>query len=305
MITGISRYKKGSFDQSVLDEVYDLAKVKYIDPIAPPSSGVELNSIDLIWDDMHKATTVRPVAATDWRQFVGPVFAGSLPTTDAWQKTNAWYEIEEATDPFVACGKMSSTAINTRIELMCPDGYVLDYDGTWTHFAGNKDIGGSNFPIEGNDNFDDFLRGCTQQFIEDERLAYLNYSVEQGFTSNGTALYRPDHYKWFHGWANQHVIANADITKAVFHTTWVRLVLIDPTGVDDRHLARFIIHGASDLKSLNNTFPAGYGGHGIGGVSGYKLIPQNGDWMASNFLDGYITKAELEANPPPFMTTPY
>ena len=67
---------------------------------------------------------------------------------------------------------------------------------------------------------------------------------------------------------------------------------------------KFIIHVASDMKNMNNTYPVGHVGSGIGGVSRYKMIPTSGDWMPVNFLEGWITKAELDANPPPYPTHP-
>ena len=52
----------------------------------------------------------------------------------------------------------------------------------------------------------------------------------------------------------------------------------------------FVIHIAGDIKNKNNGWCVGHEGWTIGGISRYKMIPRNGDWMPINFIEGWITK---------------
>ncbi len=86
---------------------------------------------------------------------------------------------------------------------------------------------------------------------------------------------------------------------------FTRLVQIDMSQPNDFHLAKFITHVSSDMKNAQGQWCEGCPGCGLGGSSNYKLVPENGDWMPNNYLIGMYDRAALEANPPPFPTTPY
>ncbi len=300
MTTGICRYKKGSFDQGVLDEVYDLAKVKYVSP-NPPSSGLQPNSTDLIWADMHDAPTGYPVSTSrDYTFFRGPDFHGDLPVSNVeWGSVNAWFEVEEATCNDCSCGHVTTVSENTQIELSPIYAYVLEDNGIWYQFTdASNPFGGTTSPSEGMVFTGN--RGCNKTDIENIRLANMGYD-----TKTGARTYLPKYYFRNHGWANNGRYAvDRDTIKAVFFTFFARLIKIDPNGIDDFQMADFVVHQASDIKAADGTQPECCPGRGLGGISRYKTIPKNGDWMPCNFLEGFITKAELDANPPPFPTTP-
>ena len=78
---------------------------------------------------------------------------------------------------------------------------------------------------------------------------------------------------------------------------YARLVKLDPNGVDDRHLARYVIHMGSDNKR-----PGDWMTLGDIGISRTKRVTN--DWQAFNFLSGGISKTELEASNPPIQMTP-
>ncbi len=345
MITGISRYKKGEFDQGTLDEVYDLAKVKYVDPIAPPSSGIIPNTKELIWDDMTTSANVSPViTAAEFAR--GPVWKagdytpqsqggsgiqinpnditdgynpgppGVLTPCSTWRKCNVWTEVEEdAGQPTQWCKASINKAVNTQVEMSGLHGYWLDYDGNWHMLYDNyKSITAARYPKVVS-NYPP-TRGCTDsnfEYYKQFRDANPDYQPFRGYTANGNALYRPAHYWRIHTWGTGSITvpqltddtggrrAPPGQMRAYYTCSWCRLVLVDPNGVDDRHLARYIWHICGDAKEASGVSACF---SDIGGISKYKLVPQNGDWAAVNMIVGKLTKAEFMANPPPFPTTP-
>jgi hypothetical protein len=113
---------------------------------------------------------------------------------------------------------------------------------------------------------------------------------------DGFRIVDPRYYYRFHGWVPQIPVPRSRV-KAIYGGVYMRLVKKNPNGVDDRHLARYVAHVASDMKDAN-----GHGGSGFG-PGRYKMIPQNGDWMPINFITK-ISRTELDNNPPPFPTQP-
>ncbi len=264
------------------------------------TSGIIPNSVDLIWADMHDAPTGYPVATnSSYGQFKGPVFKGFLPTgIDGWGSVNAWFEVEPGTDGASSCGAEAGTSANTAVELSPIYAWVLYKSGEWIPYAGiNSPFKGSTHPSEHilfKEN-----RGCNVEYIENIRAVNVGYNA-----LIAPRTYLPQYYFRYHGWAtNRHIINKAAI-KAVFFTYFARLVKIDPNGPDDFDKSEFIVHGASDIKAEDGTQVPGAAGWGIGGISRFKTVPKNGDWMPTNFLEGWITKEELAANPPPFPKHP-
>ncbi len=346
MITGISRYKKGKFNQSVLDEVYDLAKVKYVDPTPPPSSGIIRNSVNLIWEDMTTPANVSPPCTAAqfakgpaWKKgdITPPSKGGTgiirnpndpsdgynpgppaiITRCNEWRKCNVWYEVEEdAGQPVKWCAPTINKAVNSQVELGGLTGAWLDYNGVWHVLYDNyKNISGGRWPKE-KMNYPP-TRGCTveaYQVYEDIRQQYPDYDPIRGYTDNGHVLIRPAHYWRVHMWGTGSITvpelmdgtggrhAPPGQMKAYYSCSWARLVLVDPDGVDDRHLARYIWHVSADAKQSNGKSACL---SDIGGHSKYKLVPQNGDWEAANMVVGDITEAEFRNNPPPFPTKPF
>ncbi len=77
----------------------------------------------------------------------------------------------------------------------------------------------------------------------------------------------------------------------------MRLVVDDPSKKKDIDLARYVVHVGSDIKE-----PDGKTKQGDIGISKHKRVTK--DWQPFNFITGGITKAELLANPPPFVSQP-
>ncbi len=343
MITGISRFKKGEFNQAAIDEVYNKGKELYKDPVSPPSSGVILNTKESIWDDMTTSAEVSaPATAAEFNK--GPIWKngdytpppsgtgivrnpndvskgynpgppGAFTTCPDWRKCNVWFEVEEDAGPPVKwCAPSINQAVNSMVEISGLYGYWLDYDGNWHELWKNKKtFAGGRYPRS---NMNYVGRGCTEEAWEtynDIRMLYPDYEPKYGFTNDGNSLIRPAHYWRVHMWAEGAIEVPQlwDNTggkstppgqmKGYYTCAWARLVLVDPDGTDDRHIARYIWHVSGDARSSDST-PAC--DSDIGGISKYKLVPQNGDWEAVNMIVGDLTEAEFMANPPPFPTTP-
>jgi len=271
------------------------------------TSGIIPNSIDLIWDDMHGKADSAPMGSGNWDMFNGPVFWGHLTTCATWEKSNVWIEVEEDAGYGHPCSQTTNQSTNTMVEVGPMWGaWLSKTTNKWTiFFNGTTTFNGMRLPSEGHMSYDSALnRGCSdaeaKQFF-DLRAQYPDWEVDMGRTATGNLLLRPGKGWRTHYWARPAQYTPLSDTKAFYGGYWARLVLIDPNGPDDRYKARYIIHGAADAKQADSSTACK---SGVAGISRYKLIPQNGDWMPLNFLDGNITREELEANPPPFPMTP-
>jgi len=311
---GISRYTLGAYNEPALTDVYDKAKELYADSVTPPSTGLITNSLDLVWDDMNTPAKSKPASTPLWEQFMGPEFLGYLQHNTEWERTNMWIEVEE--DCFETetsdvaeftsheCSLTSNQSINTMVEISPIIGSYLTTSDNWIDLATGTEAGnqweGHTSPT-GGDPLDQ-TRSCSNPTVVADRNANTSYDPFKGYTYNKGIYVRPDHYYWAHWWSLIVPFTDQATMKAVYVGVYARLVLIDPNGVDDRHLARYLIHCASDSKDASGLT---LGGAGAAGISKYKLIPQNGDWMPMNFIDGDITRTEFDTNPPSFITTPY
>ncbi len=308
-----------------------------IKPTLPPettapvnTSGIIPNSLDLVWKDMTTAAEVAPVCTSasfsrgpNWKagKTTTPWGNGGPPGVLArckdWRKVNVWIEVEEDAGPPVQwCKPTINKAQNTQVEVSGLTGYWLDYDGKWHKLWDNyKNLAGGKWPKK-KMNYP-ATRGCTEkvwQKYENIRQAYPGYDPVRGHTSDGNLLIRPAHYWRTHIWTSGAITVPElwddkggkrtppGQMKAYYASSWARLILVDPKGVDDRHMARYIWHVSGDARQENSTSACF---SDIGGISKYKLVPQNGDWAPVNMLVGDITEQEFRQNPPPFSTSPY
>ncbi len=313
MITGISRFTKGEFNQVALDEVYNKGKELYKDTVVPPSSGLIENSLSTIWDDMHEVSSGYPAAETKGRdQYIEGHCQVDLNTqVPGAAKINAWYELLEGTDKetnapvsLKGCQLTGLYSTNTMVEISRMSLYWMDTSNVWHKMSDKgRELTTPTHPQEGS--YMDNQRGCNIDSVQAIRTANKGYSTNKGKPSETTYNLYPKNYYWTHGAIGTSYPYNRDTIKAVYAGQYARVVLIDPTGADDRHSSNFVLHVSSDIKSATGTMVPGYEMWGVGGISKYKKLPTNGDWMPINFLDGFATFSEVEANPPPFMTNPY
>jgi hypothetical protein len=269
-------------------------------------SNVIPNSMDLIWEDTFGQNIGWASATGDMVQFRGsdtrayykigdPAKGYRIPTA------NIWNEIEEEGDG-TTCSHSINRAVNTRVELGEYRGWWLDASGNWHAMTNSSTQGGTQHPpINGLVSGE---RGCYQQYFADERTKfdkselikpYINNSYRN--SSNIHIFVKPQHYYRYHGWSNAKTTFPDDYAaKAIFIQQYARLVVDDPNGPDDRHLARYLIHMGSDRKEKDGTQLWNIG------ISRFKRVTN--DWQPFNLFQGPQTKAEIEANPPPFMSIP-
>ncbi len=295
MITGISRFTKGEFNQNALDEVWNKGRETFKDPETPPSSGFIPNSADLIWQDMTVNNTVFPaIMPSSYGQFSHPYMSPILRNT-AWTSLSPWYEVESQ-GTGGSCSEDTNTTSNTYVEIGHGRTYAL-YNGAWQlvgQTAPNKH-GGAQYPT-GPDSWErSGCRGDAWSYILD-----IPWTV-RGMSQEGRYTYYPKYGYRYHGWSNRYYNATpatgATRVEAFSYTVYMRLSMIDPNGIDDRQSARYVAHSGVDWWDLDD--------EGLmydAGISRYRSITS--DWAPVNYISGDMTEAELHANPPPFPTTP-
>lgn len=77
----------------------------------------------------------------------------------------------------------------------------------------------------------------------------------------------------------------------------MRLVLIDPNGPDDRQLAAYCAHVASDPKAADGSNLMA--SNGIG-----RMKPITSQWQPFNYFSQELTWEILQNNPPPYWWGP-
>lgn len=261
-------------------------------PTVPASqSGVIPNSVDMIWADMHeKNTGWVSNMPSGYGQFDGPYNSTRTDTPlqelgYTFDNLNIWIEVEAAGDGS-SCSADINQATNTRVEIGWTYGYIKR-NNVWSLFTDAQQQIGSTagYPVGVGGKSDTSRLPCNSD-IYDWSITSIKKTENSGYLS-----VQPRGYKRWHGWAAQKTLSDPRGIQAVFGTCYVRLVLDDPSGPDDRHLANYVVHISSDAR-LNGAYQTDIG------ISRYKKVPTNGDWMPINILTG-MTQQELNSNPPP------
>ncbi len=311
MITGICRFTKGEFSQDALDEVENKGNELYKDPVAPPSSGIVINTLDEIWDDMHGYNTgYVSNMATSYGQFNGPYDNPKADWTMAergqgpYDSLNVWVEIEAAGDGSGCC-EDKNRAVNARVELGYTRGYIR-VGGVWQLYTvdGTRQTGGEDgYPNEGADS--NYSRKTCDPDIYDWSVTSIRKTEPSGYYS-----LQPRGYKRWHGWVKKTSLPDYRDIEVIYGSVYVRLIVDDPSEEDDRNIADYVVHISGDIRKWSDEEGKNiYIGDVI--ISRYKKVPTNGDWIPISFITGFgenLTdtqrKAELAANPPPLFTTP-
>jgi hypothetical protein len=265
------------------------------DPVSP--SGVIPNSVDLIVadrDEPNKGFMCQ--TQSGYPQFQGAYSSILLPSSSV-SGLNAWYQIMEEGDGS-SCSYSMSQSSNTVVELGNLRGWYLKTDGTWVQFENSRLHTGLIMPNPGDPYFSGNYGQCGATF-DPIRAANPNPQLHKGVSENGFELYRPENYWVWHGFGSdggRDIVSPNDV-KAIIVTIYARLVKLDKNGVDDRHLAKYVIHVGSDNKRSSDWYTLG-----DIGISRTKRITN--DWQPINFLSGGISKEELIASNPPVQMTP-
>lgn len=260
----------------------------------PAVGGVIPNSVDLIWSDMHDAPTGYPALMPAGFPQAKGGYIRDIAQQGAWASINTWIEIEEAGSPQSGCSASISRSTNTRVEIGYLHGWVLRNNGVWEKIGSVKQATGGN-AIPGAGILFEANRNCTDPIFGNTQQANPTSSIVRTEDS-GYLSAKPRYYYRMHKWVPAKTIANPREIVAVFGQVYMRLVLEDPNGVDDRDKAKFVAHVGADIKDSNNKYMSGTS------VSKYKMITK--DWQPISMLS-YIAREDLDKTPPPFTTTPY
>ena len=258
-------------------------------PVAtvPPvsQSGIIPNSVDQIWEDMNGANTgwVSNMPS-GFGQFQGPVSV-NLPLLNDYNTVNMWLEVEAAGNGS-SCSPDINTAVNTRVEIGWTRIYIKR-NGVWTHPFPDRQLDiGAKHPTA--DNLFAGNRGCTNVVFGP--TTYQMQRVEPSGFYSVKPMYN---YRW-HAWNPGGNVTPISGIQAVYGVVYMRLIVEDPSKADDRHLANYVAHIASDRR-MDGTYV------GDIGMSRYKKITN--DWVAFNFFT-YMTKDNLLTTPPPIILEP-
>ncbi len=274
------------------------------------TSGIIPNSVDLIWEDTFGNNTgceTAPCGTSATSTSLGQAEGGDRPNYPGIGSTfriptaNMWNEVELEGDGS-SCSHSINQAVNTRVEIGVYRGWWLDANGKWHPMTEASKRGGSPHPppstgLVGGE------RGCYQQYFYDERAKFDKTKIIKPYNTDYTTPFnehvyiKPQNYYRWHGWGGGKTIFDTDFAaKAIFIQQYARLVKDNPDGPDDRHLARYVIHMGADRKEKDGTQLWHIG------ISRYKRVTK--DWQPFNLFMGPQSKAQLEANPPPFMSVP-
>jgi hypothetical protein len=253
----------------------------------------------LIWEDNY-GPDIGKVAQTNpgYEVFKGPSHKDYPSQYGNTPGITPWFELEEEGDGN-GCGLSVNQAVHTRVELGHMRMWHLGGDNVWRQFANTANLGGSHLPNPGDPYFSSGnFRSCTEPFasVRNQHMGHQSWNDYISPTT-GFKSYKPLYYWVMHGWTTDpHALVPAG-GKAVFIQMYARLIVEPGQSIDDRHLARYVVHVAADSRTANWNNAGG-----DIGVSRNKRITN--DWQPINFITGGITKEQLIANPPPFTSVP-
>lgn len=259
-----------------------------------------------IWDDSNVPFADIPDPAvpeglsSSYDMYYAPIVHDYPAMNVEW--TNPWYVVaKEAPVTSEGCDLGTGTSENTAVEIGTIRNWWLLADGSWYLAFEDKNNDGYNFPNP-NDAFPGDL-GCPDIDLN-VRHQHDSYQVRLGLSPDGFRLSIPDFAYWDHGWPTQSIKNIQDTVGqpvvAQLTQVFTRLVKLDPNGVDDRHLARFVINVGADKR----TGPPEYGVYGEVGYSVTKRITTK--WTATHILTGgyFATYENFAASNPPLNTVP-
>jgi hypothetical protein len=117
--------------------------------------------------------------------------------------------------------------------------------------------------------------------------------------SSGGVSMKPKYPNFHHGWGHAKAI-NAPDVRAAFATVDFRLTLENPSGVDDRASARYVVDSGADYyPDMSLKWSLGY----APGVGNGRMLLATSNWRSATLLvpnKNYgSTMAEMRTNPPP------
>ncbi len=308
MVTGISRFTKGEFNQAALDEVYNKGKEEYKPEAAPPASGLTPMTADIIWNDSYYPPQQFPCAHSEFdygylnRAQVPSVSfqpGPSHPSPD-WVKSNVYWEICERAVDDKSCAYSQNKATNTYVQVLgCSYYYLRSGQTEWdTLMEGHTPKYGH---VQRNPPSAAPYKECTNPELKE----WMDSTSEDQilFQVDGIDYYKPSGGGTFpHPWADVVFFPAGHIPNiiAVSAQMYARLVQIDMNEPNDFHLCEFVTYCGTDSKNAE-----GYRAYNIAVQGHFRSIDKSGNWSPFGVVAGIPDKETFDANPPPLAPSPY
>ncbi len=304
MVSGISRFTKGKFNNGAIDEVYSKAKELWQE-VTPPSSGVTPMTSDVIWNDSYYPPQQFPCGHNEWGyeylmrdEIPSPSFQPVSSGDPDWTASNVYWEVCNRAVGDNSCAYSQNEVTNTYVEIDGCSHYILREGATsWETVmegAHPKYGHGQTNPPSGAP-----YKLCTDPdimaWMDSDRGSQIFYPVD------GIDYYLPVGGGAFpHPWTEKVIIAGgtSDII-AVCVQMYARLVQRDMSKPNDFHLAEFVSYTGTDAKNAagSNVWRIAVQGH-------FRSIDKSGDWSPFGVVAGIADLATFEANLPPMPSTP-
>ena len=245
-------------------------------PVTEPTpTPVDASAIaQLIYDDMHLSHEGYPHGVPSSYDFAqGPIVRNTVSTVGDFQAMVGWGQVYEAIE--------GNPSVNTRVELKNFRTYYLSKsDNQWHELAVVENI------TEG--------AGYVEDFSDDNQHAAPSDIMR--FEPNGHVSTRPGSGYNFHFYTPRTPMNPDDIAQMVSSCD-ARLIVGDPSGTDDRNIAKFVMNIGNDAwRTMDAQFKSDYSNNHDMGMGRFKYITN--EWRTFNFSTN-ISLSELQQNPPP------
>ncbi len=243
-------------------------------PEPEPTPADPSATAQLIYDDMHLDHEGYPHGVPSYYDFAqGPIIRNAEDTVGDFQAMAGWGQVYEAIE--------GNPSLNTRVELKNYKAYYLSKSDNKWHELSNIEVinEGAGYP---EDFSDDTLHDAPADIMR--------------FEPNGHVSTRPGSGYNFHFYTPRTAINPSDIAQMV-SSCEAKLILGNPNGVDDRHLAKFVLNIGNDAwRTMDAEFKSDYSNNHDMGMGRFKYITN--EWQTFNFSTN-ISLRELQENPPP------
>jgi hypothetical protein len=239
---------------------------------APDCEIGRYNAVTLIAQDMtlpHEALPSGVPESYDWQ--AGPRIGYGADMPQEWRAFIAWGQVY--TD---AAG--THDAPNTRVQIRDIEAYVLDVaSGRWQLLQFDRLVEGAAYVADFADN------ASVEADIRTEADGSISVTAGAGYN--------------FHFWPSSgRIPLEPQRIGGIFTTVQARLILHDPTQVDDRAQARYLMSvGADYWRALDAEWRADWSANGDVAIGRFRYITN--EWQAFNMTT--VPLATLCANPPP------
>ncbi len=244
------------------------------EPTPEPTPVNSSATAQLLYDDMYLDHEGYPHGVPSYYDFaLGTIIRDAEDTVGDFQATTGWGQVYEEIN--------GNPSVNTRVELKNYKVYYLSKsDNQWHALANVENIN------EG--------AGYLEDFSDDTQHAAP--SDIQRFEANGHVSTRPGSGYNYHFYTPRVSIDPSDIAQLAASCD-AKLILGNTNGVDDRHLAKFVLNiGLDAWRTMDAEFKSDYSNNHDMGMGRFKYVTN--EWRKFTFMTD-MPLSELQENPPP------